>query len=323
MLVLALSAALAQEPGAAVCLRSLGGVTGLTFGRRDFDFTTPGQLAWSGSPMLSQLCERIGTGWKSQSVVWIGLDAMPTLAHSYNRLGERSPVWAESTFGIGRRFGRHTVGLGATTNFVQYGITGRWTVRLSRDERLAGPSLELRAQVVPASDPDVRLALMLTFSATRMDPGEAPMTPGPRFRARLGDLRGLEPDGKNRVKQQADAEGLPTYRGDTWVGFGFEAGTAMGLRAELVRKPLGIAALRAVIVTSWAGSALLQPSLLASVGHRAGPTLTGGVTRHDGAWIPVGGAAWTVGGTAGMRLHLGMLVGPGYIAPDLATVVAW
>lgn len=326
MVVLALGVALAQEPGAAVCSRSVGAIGGLTFGGRDFDLTTPGRYATSASPMLSQTCFRVGkgkSGGPTQSFVWLGYDAAPLLVHSYGRIGERAPIWGESNFGIGRRIGRNLIGLGLFTNSVEFGAGLRWIVRLDEDPRFTTPSAELRLQVIPASDPEVRVGLLFTFAATRMETNETPMTPGPRLVPRHRDLTGLSDEAENHQRQLADQGRYTPTRARTRLAFGFEAGTAMGLRAELVREKLGVLGLRAVALTSWRTDAILQPSVLLEAHHRAGPTVDVGTTRRNGEWIPVGGAGWTVGGTAGLRLHTGFVAGPNYLVLDLASVVTW
>ena len=326
MVVLALGVALAQEPGAAVCSRSIGALGGLTFGGRDFDLTTPGPYALSTSPMLSQTCFRVGKGKPgaaTQSFTWLGYDAAPLLVHSYGRLGERAPIWGESSFGIGRRIGRNLIGLGLFTNSVEFGAGLRWIVRLDDDARFTTPSAELRLQVIPASDPEVRVGVLFTFAATRMDTGSAPMTPGPRLVPRRHDLADLSDSAQNHLRQLANQGGYTPTRASTRLAFGFEAGTSMGLRAEIRRERLGSAALRAVAVTAWRADAILQPSLLLEVNHRVGPTIDGGTTRRNGEWIPVGGAGWTLGGDAGLRLHAGFLAGPDYLVLDLGSVVTW
>lgn len=323
MLVWALGVALAQEPGAAVCSRAIGAVGGVTFGGRDFDLTTPGPYATSVSPALSQVCFRVGKGDTTQSVVWIGYDAAPLLVHSYGRLGERAPIWGETHLGYGRRIGRNIVGLGLFTNTVEVGLGARWLVRLDRDPRFTAPSAELRVQFVPAADPELRVGVLFTFGATRMDTSDAPMTPGPRLRPRPGELVGLTDTERNAAKAKANRGTTPVTRPKTRFAVGFEAGTAMGLRAEVVHDKKFVVGLRAVAITSWRTDTILQPTVLLTGSHAIGPTIAAGTTRLDGAWIPVGGVGWTVGGTAGMRLHGGLVVGPGYLVPDLATIIAW
>jgi hypothetical protein len=368
MLWLAAALALAQEPRDALCSRAIGGVGGLTFGRRDYDFTTPGLFAFSESPVFSQTCARIGKSpGPSQSVFWIGLDAMPTLLHSYNLFGRRSPVWVEAGLGAGRRYGRHIFGFQVLTNSVTIGVGARWVVRLPEKAENSAPSLELKVAFYPAHDPEVRASVLVHVAASQFDPRRNPMTPrGPRRDAEPPPPPAAEPIPWPETPEwpdhwdepppsptdepPIDAPAEPPVDAPTEPPvepppvepveappeepidrpspkvrpmLGFEVGSMMGLRAEIAWVKRGSVGLRVASLSSFRSDALLQPTALVTAAFAFGPAVSAGWTRHDNVWLPVGGGAFVFGGTGRLRVHVGVLVGREFLAPDLSTVVLW
>jgi hypothetical protein len=346
-----------------VCSRAVGEVTGLTFGGRDYDFTTPGALAVSESPVLSQTCVRIGkSGGPSQAAFWLSFDAMPLLVHSYGRFGARSPVWVEAALGAGRRYGRHIFGLEVVTNSVALGIGARWVMRLPEKQDHPAPSFELKLAYYPAIDPEVRATVLMHFESMHFDPRRNPMTP-------LGRSTSSEeaplppptppvaptpwpttPDWPDHWTDPADPD-APTWgpepdddappviiptpqvveeppdRPEPHVRptFGFEVGSMMGLRADVAWLKHGSLGLRVGSLTSFRSDSLLQPTALVtgSLGSSVGAAFSFGTTRHDNVWMPVGGVAFVVGPTARLRLHVGVAFGRDFLAPDVATVILW
>ncbi len=303
MLGWVIAAALAQDADSPYCLRGIGAAAGVTLAHRDYDLTTPGTVAWSGSPAFTQGCLRLFDGeGNSDPGLWMGLDLVPTLVHSYNRLGERSPVWVQGNFGYGRQWGQHLVGVQLSTNLVTVGLGVRWRFRAARAARRAAPALNVTITAWPALDPEVRATVSVDFSKTPL--ADAVDAPTPPVQPRMG----------------------------------FEAGTMMGARAELrfeapVHGTLGV---RLGSLTSFSRDALLQPTALAQitvaegdVAARVGPGATVGVTRHSNQWIPVAGPSVELGGASRVRVHLGVVLGPAtettavYWAPDTSMILVW
>jgi hypothetical protein len=349
--------ALAQEPGSAVCTRAIGGVGNLTFGHRDYDFTTPGLLAPSQTLVWSQGCMRIGTSaGPGQTAFWLGFDAMPGLLHSYNRFGERSPVWVEASLGMGRRYGRSIVGPQLVTNSVIVGAGVRWTYRFREQADRGAPSLDLKLAYYPAHDPEIRATIAVQLVSSHFDPRRNPMTP----LARRDPPPTPPPDPTDQPVPWPDSTAeWPTHWDEdeqrpeeepppveppppppvpepppeppavrkTWRPMaGFEIGSMMGVRVEVVWHHRATFGVRAGSLTAFRQNALLQPTLMATMATTVpiGPSVSIGATRTaEQGWIPVGGGAFVLGATGGLRLHLGALFGRDYIAPDIATVVLW
>lgn len=283
------------------CGRALGFAAGITPGSRDWDFTTPGPYALSGSPVFSQTCMRTGRDPR-HGAAWIGVDAIPWYQHSYARLNDRAPLLVLINWGIGRQIGeRGTLGPELVSNGVAWGLGLRYTMAWG-DRDGHSPGLDVRFHVLPGTEPDFQLVVVSRFHATDL-PQDAD----------LADAR---------------HDALPRWRGV----LGFEMGTVVGLRGEILNLDNWALAVRLGENTAFRRDIGLQPIALGSVGVPFGAMrLTGsfGTTRYDGDWVPVLGAALVVAEPTDVgRLQLGILVDARggeerYQSPDVAMGFVW
>jgi hypothetical protein len=313
LLVATLAASAQQEEVAAAlnqCERGIGGAGGFTPGGRDWDFTTPGTVAWTGSPVLAQGCivEQRVVG---AAALGFGMDVIPTYQHGYRRIGVRAPLLVALHWDIDWRLSpRQTLGPSLVTNGLAVGGGLRWRWAF-QDPGTWGwaPGLDVRANVIRGTRTDYQLVAVLRFSVSDVsgDPEPPEGTPPE-------DVPPAEPD--------------PDWRHRV----GFEAGSVIGVRAESAHQDGWGLGLRVGEATSWRRDVALQPLGLAYVvvpPFDARIAISGGSTRFDGEWVPVAGAGLILGESEDwVRLQLGWLFDPSfdegaYRGPDVTFAIVW
>ncbi len=139
------------------CGRSVGWAVGATPARRDWDFTTPGPVAVSSSPVISQWCNQEAANGRVAS--WFGIDLIPIYQHSYRRLRDRGPLLVMLNIGGELRLGRKQhLGLHATTNALAWGAGLRWQFNAT-GHATRRQGFGLRANVLWGTEPDLQLVL--------------------------------------------------------------------------------------------------------------------------------------------------------------------
>jgi hypothetical protein len=289
-----------------VVMDELGAACGLSVGMagnvappgRGWDLSSP-RGAWSLSPAVGLHC-----GWVGEGVArgfWLGAEAVPTLQHSYRRLGVRTSllgVWLLG-FDIPLSKGWHAGPLFAA-NGAAWGMGGRVRMLPVPRPGLGIRGVEARFTFMNGQNPHFQASLMVHVqhawvgaAAPYEGPTDVPPSIGP---LREWDLR-----------------------------VGFDLGLLMGLRLELqpgrsARLPQ--LALRAGLLSSLPNDTLVQPTLLAGVeAPLGGPILqlTGslGGARRNAVWVPVvmGGLQAEIPDSV-VHLHAGVLLGGPSGTPD-------
>lgn len=257
-----------------------------------FTLLTP-RGAWSLSPVLSTQCSRSGAApWAP----FAGVDLVPTLRHSYRRLGERGSLLVLARLGVDARLARSTrVGLQVTTNGAAWGSGLRWRYLPPPSQGLGVRGFEFRFDVLAGETLDLQATLLLHLHHRWV--GE-----------------------RSERDHVEDSERWARRR--RWrVASGFEMGAVTGLRLQLtpgVDGQVPELGLRLGALTNLAANLAVQPIALARAdfntlrGFDVQPqvALSAGVMRRDGKADPVAGLAVEVENAAApFAVHWGTLYG--------------
>ncbi len=149
------------------CSRAVGWAGGATVSQRDWDFTTPGRVATTGSPVISQWCNQAVSDIVTS---WFGVDVMPLYMHSYRRLADRAPLLVMLDMGGTLQLNRRQhIGLHITTNAVALGAGARWEWIWSRGDDAHRHGLDTRLNVLWGTEPDVQMVMLYTFRSREID----------------------------------------------------------------------------------------------------------------------------------------------------------
>lgn len=302
LLVGGLGLALSAPAEASWCAWGTGAAVAATHGARDWDLATPGTWVRSQSPALDLAC-----GGDDRSL-WVGVQATPTLWHSYDRLDGRYPMpvsyamgttfWAEGRASAGMLAGgsRAARGIGAF-GVVPLPAWGDWE-----------PRLHVRGLWFPGRDDAFQATLLLELG---------------RLERESGDLMGARVDlvGPDlRLRQGFEVGGLVGYRvtvgladadpEETSVVVGVRAGVLTDLRRELALRPVGLGTIAVHLGDSPIGA-----------------ELGAGASMVEGAPVPASGLSLTLQGEehplhgrAGVLVMIGDRVS---VAPDVGLGWTW
>lgn len=259
---------------------------------RDWDLSTP-ESYWSMSPVVSQECHMPTDG---VVMPWVGVDAAPTLQHRYRAIGERGTVGALFSAGIGWRPVRRTfVGPQLVTNMTAWGAGIRAIYLAPPRNRFGLYGAEVRAQWMSGINPDFQAFLLIHVHH--------------RWTGWYSEEAYL-PLERRQVERRSS------------VATGFEVGPFVSWRLEFRPRSvyrsveLGV---RAGVLSNLFADAAVQPTGLAYVDVplpvlEGAPQIeaSGGVTRRDGKWVPLAGAAAQIDpADSSLQGQLGLLIGGG------------
>ncbi len=290
------------EPFAPGCAQGAGLAGGIAFAQRDWDFTTPGPLAFAGSPMLSVRCMGIGPFGLT---TWFGVDMVPLYLHSYRRLGTRGPLLMMGTWGRGVRWNHQMFGIQLVSNGLVWGGGLRYSVQVGYKEGGIRPGIDVSLNVLAGVEPDLQLVV------------------------RHEVWHGMPRDPSERVKWRM-------------VLLGFDLGPMLALRTNIRLKKGWFApeiGFRLGSLTYPWANALLQPTLLSEMNlHAPGhPSIRfnrsdwyvrfafgGGATLRDGRPVPLGGGALLFHAYDRQSvLRLGALAGADMLVADVGMGWVW
>jgi hypothetical protein len=279
------------------CEFGLGVAAGGTRAGVDWDLTTPGDFAFTASPVFSQSC----TFATPRVLGWVGLDVVPTFQHSYRALRLRAPLVTQGMLGFRLRLGSPTTfGPHVLTNGLAFG----GGLRLDVDV------LSFRLNLIAGADPTAQLQAVYTFGARH---SESPLSSYRDHPLRPGRLR---------------------LYGRTQAQLGFEIGTLQGLLVEIGHLHFRPHAyVRVGMLTSPFSGIALQPTLLIGATDKLmdpkaalfGLTwynawaLAGGVTLRDGGPVPIASINHVLAPQrrSPVQFRYGVIVGPGQVAADV------
>lgn len=275
------------------CGTSVGAAGGLSPAGRGWDLSTAGPVAWSATPLASAHCAL------DNDALWVGVETVPWLQHTYGGNGWRGPVLTTASLGTSFGTAAGSIGPYVFTNGPASGIGLRWA---SGNHDTRAP-IELRLAWMGGRNPDFQASLAVQFASWEV--GDEVGRP----------LRGDAPFGAH-------------------FAHGFELGNLNGYRAE-VRWPHGTVVhgvgARVGVLHGRLSHTALQPTALGYVdlvlNDAMGLQVSGGATVRKGEVGPIAGVATTFRGEESpVGLQLGVLVGQQgnvYVSPDVSVLMVW
>ncbi len=293
-LLLVLIPALGHAQDGMYCSAGAGAAASIAPAGRGWDLSTPGPWATGLTPALNSQCDF--------GFMFVGIEGLPLMRHSYTSLGGRGPVLLTATIGSSIRVADGIrAGHYLTSNGAARGLGLRTTIDLG-ELGPTHPMIELRAGVLRGLNPTWNAMAVLHLYRFDLEDAEYGRHLGP------GDLR-----------------------------YGFTVGTLTGVRAEwavdrhryLDAVMFGV---RAGVLHNRRAGAPLQPVALPYMvlplgGEGGGLEVTAGPTLRKGVVRPLFGASLRAyGDEAPIQIHAGLLVGTGdgiYITPDIGVSLVW
>jgi len=291
------------------CMQGVGVAAGRVEDQRDWDFTTPGPVAYAGSPVYTTAC--IGYAPPQPSVTWFGVDLMPTYLHSYRGLRERLPLLLEANWGRGwYMVGRQFWGVQVVSNGLAFGGGLRYAKQFGYKGGGVRPGLGISVNALYGVEWDWQV--VITHQQWRG---------WPRYR--------------NERRKHSK------------VHLGFEIGPVMTVRAQVpVKKQTGSnhpahVGMRLGTVTFPLSNTALQPLILPAFQFELPPhrtfkindremrtrlELNAGTTLRDNVLIPAGGVAFLLYGQerGSSKTRFGIVGGTnGFWSPDVSMGWVW
>ncbi|MFT7519138.1 MAG: hypothetical protein ACI9MC_001278 [Kiritimatiellia bacterium] len=254
------------------CSWSIGTAGNLAAAGRGWDLTTPGNVAWSVSPVLSQQCSLYTEDRRART--WIGVDATPTLRHSYRTMATRGSLIALMHMGVDFRVadGFAWWGFHAVHNIAAWGVGTRLLIERAPKSRFGFYGVEGRLNYIPGTEADVQGVLLLRFhSRWTGTNSEEDNLPQERWQSSK----------KISLRTGFDAGPLLAWRFEAGLGgkTGVEIGTRVGILtnffAETAVQPTGLLYIDIPVERD----AVVQLEL------------SGGPTLRDGTIRPMAGVA--------------------------------